>query len=120
MQTITRKIGDFDDLMFEVDLTKYGKTGADVSDIIFSVKKDLTDADDSLLQKKYSIPSEVTFTGTKVLDVLVQWADTEYSPFSPGTEYKAGLFIKFAGDPVADEHVDGIFDVVIEQDFLRA
>lgn len=120
MQTIKRKIGDFDDLVFEVDLTKYGKSNADVAEITFSVKKELTDADDAILQKKYTIPPEVTFTGTTILTVLVQWADTEYSNLSAGTKYKAGLFITFTGDPVADEHVDGIFDLEIEQDFLRA
>lgn len=102
MQTITRNIGDFDDLNFEVDLTDYGKTGADVSDIVFVVKKNVDDAS-YLLEKKNSL-AEISFTGTTVLDVLVQWPETEYSNFVDKQIYIAGLYVKFTGDPVADLH----------------
>ena len=118
MQTITRKYEDFDDLVFEVDLSDYGKTGSDVTDIIFSVKDILTDDDDSLFKKTF-IDVEITKTGTTILTVNVQWPSTEYSQFIIDKIYKAGLFIKFTGDALADEHVDQIFDLIIVQDFLR-
>lgn len=118
MQTISRNFGDFDDLVFEVDLTEYGKTGADISDITFSVKDKLTDDDDVLFVKKLSL-AEITQSGTEILTVNVQWPSNEYAQFIIDKIYKAGLFCKFTGDPLSDEHVDTIFDLVIEQDFLR-
>jgi len=115
---ITRKKGAFHDLHFKVDLTKYGKTGADIADIIFSVKEKETDPDDAYLYKSLS-SSSISFTGTTILDVYVEWANTEYTNFVIGTRYKAGLFLKFVGDPEADENVSDIFALVIIQDFLR-
>ena len=109
MQTITRNIGDFDDLSFEVDLTDYGKTGADVADIFFVVKKDVDDTT-YLLEKKNSL-AEISHSGTTVLDVLVQWPDTEYTGFIEDQKYIAGLYIQFTGDPVADLHTKQDFNL---------
>jgi hypothetical protein len=119
MQTITRKVGDFDDLVFEVDLSDYGKDNTDVNDIFFSVKSKLSDADNSLLLKTFSGAGGITFTGTTVLTVNVTWSDTEYSGMTPGGDYEAGLFVKFTGDPKADEHVNTTFKVVLNQKFLK-
>ena len=109
MQTITRNIGDFDDLNFEVDLTDYGKTGADVNDIVFVVKKTVNDTS-YLLEKRYTL-TEISFSGTTVLDVLVQWAETEYIGFIADQKYIAGLYIKFTGDPAEDLHTKQDFNL---------
>ena len=119
MQTIRRIYESFNDLHFEVDLTDYGKDNTDVAEIIFSVKENETDADDAIFEKKETTGG-ISFTGTTVLDVLVTWLNNEYGNFTIGRKYKAGLFIQFTGDPNADENVDQIFELVIEQDFLRA
>ena len=120
MQTITRKKGAFDNLYFEVDLTAYGKTGDDVEDIFFSIKESHASADDVLFFKTKGA-GEISFTETNnILNVAVQWGNDEYSTLKTSKEYTAGLFIKFTGDPVADEHVDQLFKLVIEPDFLRA
>ncbi len=69
--------------------------------------------------KKKSL-NEIVVTGTgTALNIAVKWDFDEYSNFSTGREYTAGVFVKFNGDPVADEHVDTLFKLVIEQDFLR-
>jgi len=47
-------------------------------------------------------------------------ANSEYERFIIHREYTDGLFIKFTGDPVADEHVNQLFKLVIKQDFLRS
>lgn len=119
MADITRKKGAFHDLHFQVDLTNYGKTGTDVEDIMFSVKVKETDSDSILLYKTL-LNSDISHSGTDLLDVLVKWNFDEYTDFKFGQEYKAGLFIKFTGDPVADENVDKTFTIEIVQDFLRA
>jgi len=116
MQTIVRNIGDFDDLNFEVDLTEYGKTGADVADIIFVVKKNVDDTS-YLLEKKNS-DTEITFSGTTVLDVLVQWAETEYTGFNEDETYIAGLYLQFTGDPVADLHTKQDFNLTVQKRVL--
>lgn len=119
MQKITRKYGSFDDLGFTIDLSTYGKTSADVSDIIFSVKKLKTDDDDAIFVKKLSTGG-ITLTGSAtLLSVAVAWGYNEYTNFVVGKKYLAGVFVKFTGDPVFDEHVDMSFDLVISQDFLR-
>jgi hypothetical protein len=119
MQTITRKKGAFDDLYFEVDLTGYGKTAEDVADVIFSVKDDLKVADDAIFLKKKSA-GEIVVTGTStVLQIAVSWDYNEYTKLITGKQYNAGVFVKFTGDPAADEHVDQLFKLLIEQDFLR-
>ena len=119
MQTIERKLKDFDPLLFEVDLSEYDKTNADVGDIFFSVKDDLTSADDAILFKTL-LTNGISYTGTKILSVIVDWLETDYTNITVGKEYNAGLFIKFSGDPAADEHVEEIFKVKVVQDFLRA
>lgn len=119
MQPIERKLKAFDSLLFTVDLTEFGKTATDVEDIFWSVKNDLTSADDALLFKTY-LTGGIAFTGTTILDVVVEWLETDYSNLAAGQEYEGGLFVKFTGDPEADEHVDETFKVKILQDFLRA
>lgn len=117
MQTIKRINGAEDDLGFEVDLRDYGKTLADVLDIFFVIKDNKTDADDSLFLKKQSL-GEITATGIDELTVAVEWATNEYSQFVIDKVYVAGLFIQFIGQTIADENIDQIFHLVIEQDFL--
>lgn len=118
MTTIIRKRESFHKLGFKVTLTDYGKTIDDIEDIIFSVKGELTDEDNSIFIKKRS-EAEIEVTGTDVLTVAVDWAETEYDQFVIDKEYNAGLFIKFIGDPVADENVKENFKLKIIQDFLQ-
>jgi len=119
--TIIRKLGEFKDLVFTVDLSLYGKTDADIEDIFFSVKVSETDNDDSVLLKKYS-NGGIVFTSNaanNVLTVNVSWSNTEYDTVCVNQTYLAGLFVKFTGDPVADENVNQTFNLKIIQDFLR-
>ncbi|WP_339877074.1 hypothetical protein [Olleya marilimosa] len=113
MQTIKRNIGDFDDLHFEVDLTQYGKTGSDINDIHFNVKKDI-DSSDFLLQKKQSL-TEITFTGTTTVDVYVQWAEDEYDNFNNELTYICGLYLMFSGEPSVDLHADQDFNLIFKK-----
>jgi hypothetical protein len=125
---ITRKYEDFKPLRFKIKLAKYGKTAADIltgtGDIIFSVKSVETAIDTELLLKKLSVPSEIVIvsgSGTDTTVVVdVEWLNTDYSNFTVGDKVLAGLFVKFDGDPLADENVDTTFKVEIVQDFLRA
>jgi hypothetical protein len=120
MQTINRKIGDFDDINFEVDLSTYGKVGSDVADITFIVKSNKVDLDiNAVLIKKLS-DGKISHTGTTVLNVLVQWPDDDYDTVVAGNTYIAGLFIKFTGDQVHDEHTDDLFHVVIKEGFIQS
>ena len=119
MLTIARKLGDFKNLIFRINLTDYeGKTVSDIEDIIFSVKNSLTDEDDALLIKKYTL-SEITVSGTKKLVVNVLWATNEYAN-TPVGDYYAGLYVKFTGDPVADENTNQYFKLKIIQDYLSS
>jgi hypothetical protein len=118
MTTIVRKRGEFDDLVFSVDLSDYGKTSTDIEDIFFSVKVLETDADDGIFFKTY-LTSGITFTGTTQLEVNVLWGNLEYDNFVINKMYIAGMFIKFSGDPVADEHVNTTFNLKVTQDFLQ-
>ena len=86
MQTIERKLKDFDPLLFEVDLSEYDKTNADVEDIFFSVKDDLTSADDAILFKTL-LTNGISYTGTKILSVIVDWLETDYTNITVGKEY---------------------------------
>lgn len=117
MQLIERKRGAFHDLVFYVDLANYVKTFADIDDVIFSVKVKKTDDDDSIFIKKKSL-SQITITDEGEVKVEVTWGATEYDKFIIDKEYLAGLFLKFTGDPVADENVDQIFKLKITQDYL--
>lgn len=121
MQTIERKNASFDDLYFQVDLTGYDKTGDDVEDIFFSVKIKLDSLDDDVFLKTYAT-SGILFTEDTpgILNVVVHWDYDEYANIVINRTYKAGLFIKFIGDPVADEHVNQIFELVVKEDFLRS
>jgi len=114
---ITRKRGDFKDLEFTIDLTKYGKTNADIIDIFFTVKNTETEDDDYLLLKQETTGG-ITYTGTTVLAVNVKWAYNEYANFQVGKEYLVGLFPQFTGDAVADENATQTFLIKIEQDML--
>lgn len=118
MSDIVRRKGDFHPLEFEMDLRSYGKTLADIDEITFSIKDKLTDEDDSLFKKLLST-GKIVASGTDVVSIGVEWLTTEYSNLTIGKKYKAGLFATFTGDPVADENVDKIFSLEIEQDFLH-
>lgn len=121
MQTITRKLGDFSDEVFKIDLTEYQRTLADVQDVTFSIKSDKKSADDALFVRKMSAGiSEMVVTGVgNLLTANVKWGENDYGGLVV-KEYLAGIFVQFVGDPVADEHVDTLFKIKIEQDFLRA
>lgn len=118
MKKISRKKGDFTDLTFEINLTDMGKTDADIADIFFSVKNTESDADDLLLLKKKTA-GQITNGVGSIINVAVQWPITDYVNFQIDKEYLAGLFIKFTGDPTADEHVDQIFHITIKDDLLK-
>ena len=113
MITIVRNIGDFDDLVFEVDLTEIGKTGPDISDIFFVVKKDVDDT--TYMLEKTKTAAEITNSGTTVVTVNVQWADTEYTGFIEDQDYIAGLYFQFAGDPAADLHTKQDFKLIVKK-----
>lgn len=115
MQTIERKRGSFHDLVFTVDLTAYNKVPGDIADIIFLVKTLITDPDvNALMDKKESL-GDIIFTAPDIVSVL--WDEDEYDPFIINTVYKAGLFLKFIGDPQFDENVNTLFNLKITQDF---
>ncbi len=115
---IIRKKGSFDPLGFEIILTDYGKTFDDIEDIIFSVKKNLSDADNSIFLKKKSTGG-ISASGTNIVTVAVTWGHSEYINFELEQTYKAGLFVKFKNDPVADENVEETFTIKIVQDYLQ-
>lgn len=119
MSVIKRRKGDFHDLEFEMDLREYGKTLSDITELTFSIKDVLTDADDSLFEKKMTT-NGISASGTDVVSVSVEWLTTEYGQFKVGKQYKAGLFATFTGDPVADENVDTTWEIEIYQDFLHS
>lgn len=121
MNLIKRITGSSNDLKFKIDLSNYGKTAADVSEIYFSVKEKKEDPDNqSKIFKKYS-NSEIFFSGTTVLSVNVLWPGTEYTTVNTGEIYLAGLFIKWTGEAMADENVvgGGVFKLQIIEDYLH-
>ena len=120
MQIIERIRGAFDDLMFDLDLTAYGKSVSDIEDIFFSVKSELTDADDSLLLKTLGGGEIIVVGSGSTAEIAVQWDFDEYDGFVVGESYRVGLFLKFTGDPAADENVDETFRLKISQDFLQS
>ena len=96
MQTISRKIGAFDDLLFTVDLSGYGKTISDIDDVFFSIKSNLTDNDDLLFLKQQTVNNGIVVTGSDTnVQLAVSWDYDEYDNFTAGEDYKAGIFIKF-------------------------
>lgn len=123
LKLLTRKNRAEHDLKFTVKLYKVEETGADISDIIFSVKDDYTDADDAIFKKTLltatitTIPATLDSTVEK-FDVFVQWPGTEYTNFVIDTEYTAGLFIKFTGKTYANENVSTMYKLKVIQDFL--
>lgn len=118
-QVINRRHGSFSNLGFKVDLSKYGKTGADISDIFFSVKDNVEDDDNTLLLKTYSGSGGITFSGDEIVTVSVAWGSAEYTNMDVGSDLQAGLFLQFTGDPKADQNVNQIFDLKITQPFLK-
>ncbi len=117
MQTITRKKGAFYNEEFQVNLQDYGKSSADIEDIFFSVKAKLTNPDNAVILKKLS-NAEITFTGTKNLIVTVVFNTNDTDICVIDQIYDAGLFLKFVGDPVADENINQTFQFKVTQDFL--
>lgn len=118
-QIIERKIGDSKDLDFTLNLTNYyGKVGADITDIFFTIKKQKGDADTSLFLKKASA-GQITYAGQEIVNVLVKWPYNEYSQFQAKKQYVAGVYPKFSGDIIADENVDIEFDLIFLDDTLK-
>ena len=118
MDRIERTYEANHDMQFIIKLYNYGKTSADLTDIICSIKENDTDLDDSLFLKKESL-GEITYSGTDKLIVNVQWPYDEYTGFVLEKEYTLGLFCHFTGDPKADENVSKKFLLIVKQDFLR-
>lgn len=118
---IVRKHGSFSPLVFQVILTEYGKEYDDISDVFFSVKKNYSDPDNEVFFKSQSTGGIIVTgaSGDTVVEVAVNWLDTEYSNFILEEIYNAGLFLKFTGDPAADENTEEIFSLKITQDFLQ-
>lgn len=108
-QTIERRLGDFSDLVFEVDLSGYGKTFGDISEVEFMVKDKPTDDNDQWFYKTLG-NAEITLNDPLI---NVKWAYNEYTYLTIGKEYECGLFITFTGDPVADQHVSQTFRLKI-------
>ena len=129
MQTIDRKVGDFHDLEFvftKEGLASYGKSFEEIVGAFFAVKKKRAeDADNQYFLKKYikgsTDPEE---TGISLLEeeliirVFVKWGKDEYTSIEPGT-YEAGIFLKFEGDPSADENVEQYFTLDLKDGFLQ-
>lgn len=116
---IKRKYGDNKDLDFTINLTDYyGKTAADIVDIIFVVKEKRSAPDNQILLKRFS-DGNISFTGTVLVNVLVNWASNEYDNFKFNRKYDAGLFPKFIGDTVADENTDYEFELTIIEDLVQ-
>jgi len=115
---IDRIYEDGRDLQFIIKLYNYGKTASDLTDIICSIKTNLTDDDDAIFIKRLS-DNNINYTGTDKLIVNVEWPSSEYSEFTIGNKYHLGIFCKFTGDTKADENVLQKFTLEIVQDFLR-
>ena len=84
----------------------------------WSIFTQRNDADIILLLKKLSL-SDISFTGTTIINVLVEWDYNEYSSFNVGQKYVAGLFPKFAGEAIADENTDTEFEITFTNDTLK-
>jgi len=119
---IQRILGDSRDLEFTLDFTKYstrfGLNGADITDIIFVVKKKKGDADNALLIKKAS-QGEITYLGQDVVVATVQWPANEYTGFEARKSYLAAIYPVFTGDTTADENTDEEFEIEIVDDTLK-
>ena len=113
---IERKKGSFKSMLFNVDLTDIDKLYSDVSEIYFIIKENIADADADAIMSK-------TMTDGIAIDsssqVSVPWATDEYDSFDVGKAYHLGLFLKFTGDPVADEDIEQEFTITITQGFLH-
>ena len=115
MTNIERKKNSFKPLVFNIDLSANGKVMADISDIFFVIKRKVSDDDDDALMLK-NMSDGITVSG---MQVIVPWTNEEYDAFSIGETYSLGLFLKFTGDPVADEDIAESFSITIIQDFLH-
>ena len=119
MVTIKRKFGDNKDLDFTIDLTNYyGKTGADIIDIIFVVKEKRSAPDNQIFLKRFS-DGNISYTGIIQVNVLVNWLYNEYDNFKLNRKYIAGVYPKFTGDTIADENTDNEFELVIIEDLAK-
>ena len=125
MEKIIRKYGSSTDLHFIIDLSEYpSKTFADINDVFFIVKEKQSDADaDSLLFKKQSLTNITTTqqADPNLIDALVTWLGNEYSNFTVGNTYLGGIFIKWNGESMADENIegDGVYQIFIKEDFVH-
>lgn len=121
VRKIKRTLGDFRDLGFTLDLTNMGKTHGDLEDIFFSIKSDVESDDDVIFFKKKSDGGIETtaFAGDQKFNGVIKWSNTEYDNFVAGSKYKAGIFPKFTGDPVATENPAMLIEIEIVKDFLK-
>ena len=117
MQLIERKKGGFKSLLFTANLSGVNKVYTDVEEIYFVIKKRLADEDSAAIMTKTKTLNGITIDAES--KIVVPWATDEYDSFTIGTEYFLGLFLKFIGDPVADEDVEQEFKIKIIQDFLH-
>ncbi len=119
---IKRILNDSRDLEFTLDFTDYntrfGLNGADITDIIFVVKKKKGDADNSLLIKKQSL-GEISFVGQDIVIATVQWPSDEYGGFEARKKYLAAIYPLFSGDTEADENTEDEFEIEILDDTLK-
>ncbi len=117
MQLIERKKGSFKSLLFNVDLTGIGKVYTDVSEIYFIIKNNISDPDADAVMTKTMTTDGIVINADS--QVSVPWTNTEYGNFTINKLYHLGLFLKFTGDPVADEDIEQTFQIKITQDFLQ-
>jgi hypothetical protein len=117
MQLIERKKGSFKSLLFNVDLTGIAKVYTDVSEIYFIIKNNISDLDADAVMTKTMMIDGIKINADS--QVSVPWGTTEYVGFTLNKVYHLGLFLKFTGDPVADEDIEQTFTIKITQDFLQ-
>ena len=113
---IERKVNSFKSMVFQCDLTAVGKLYSDVTDIFFVIKANSTTSDADAVMIKQMADGITIDSDSKV---LVPWSESEYDEFTIGKTYELRLFLKFSGDPLADEDVEEEFTIKITQDFLH-
>ena len=93
---------------FSISLVKTEFTYQDVENIFFTIKKELTDPDDSLIllsKLNGQITDSTPDSTAKTFNVYVEITKEELEKLVVGKEYNAGLFVKFNGQDAANEDV---------------
>ncbi len=103
-------------MVFNVDLTAIGKVPDNVEDVFFVIKNEASDDDGNAIMVKRMADGILVTADSQV---IVPWAEDEYDAFTIDKIYDLGVFLKFVGDPVADEDVKETFKIKITQDFLH-